>query len=438
MPIWNPEMETLDRGRLREIQLDKLKKIVAYVYERVPFYRDKMDKLGVKPSDIRALEDIRKLPMTTKDDLRDHYPYGLFATPLRDVVRIHASSGTTGRATVVGYTKNDLELWSEVVARFISAAGVTSDDVVQIAFGYGLFTGGFGLHYGMEKVGATVIPVSSGNTQRQIKIMQDYGTTALVCTPSYALYLADAIREEGLDPAKDLKLKVGLFGGEPWTNSMRIEIEKGLGIHATDNYGLSEIIGPGVSGECLEKNGMHVSEDHFFVEVIDPETGEWMPEGEQGELVFTPLDKEALPLLRYRTKDLSVVTTEKCGCGRTSMRMSKIRGRTDDMLIVRGVNVFPSQIEEVLLDVEGVAPHYQIVVDRTNSTDNIEVWVEMNEGMFTDEMKKMVEMEEKICDRLYAMLNIRVKVKLVDSRTIERSQGKAKRVVDKRDVYKEA
>jgi phenylacetate-CoA ligase len=335
MPIWNPEIETMSRDNLKELQLEKLKKCVAYVYERIPHYKNKMDSMGLKPSDIKTLEDIKKLPMTTKDDLRDHYPYGLFAVPMKDVVRIHASSGTTGRATVVGYTRNVLDLWSEVVARFISATGVTSEDIIQIAFGYGLFTGGFGLHYGMEKIGASVIPVSSGNTQRQIKIMQDFGTTTLICTPSYALYIVDAIKEEGLDPKKDLNLKYGLFGGEPWTNSMRVEIEKGLGILATDNYGLSEIIGPGVSGECHLKDGMHIAEDHFFVEVIDPETGEWVPEGEPGELVITPLDKEALPLFRYRTKDLAVVTSGKCACGRTTMRMSKVRGRTDDMLIIR-------------------------------------------------------------------------------------------------------
>jgi phenylacetate-CoA ligase len=437
MPIWNKKCETMSRNDLKELQLKKLKKLVRYEYDNVKFYRDKLDALGVKPSDIKKLEDIRKLPFTSKDDLRDNYPFGLFAVPMSEVVRIHASSGTTGKSTVVGYTKKDLDLWSELVARLASAGGATRDDVAQVSFGYGLFTGGFGLHYGMEKIGATVIPASSGNTQRQVQLMKDFGATVLIGTPSYALHIVDVIREMGIDPKKDLKLKYGLFGAEPWSESIRREIEKGLNIIATDNYGLSELIGPGVAGECLQKDGMHINEDSFFVEVIDPVTGEWAKDGEKGELVITPLDKEALPLLRYRTKDLSVIEKKKCACGRTTHRIKKIMGRTDDMLIVRGVNVFPSQIEEVLLDIEGVAPHYQIVVDRQHNVDMLEVWVEVVDAIFFDEMKRIVELEKKIVDRLYAVLGIKVKLKLVEPKSIERSQGKAKRIVDKRDVYKD-
>lgn len=435
MPIWNRKMETMPRGRLSVLQLKKLRRLVRTVYENVPFYRDKLDTSGVTPSSIKTLEDIRKLPFTTKDDLRGNYPFGLFAKPLSDVVRIHASSGTTGKSTVVGYTKNDLELWSELVARLASAGGVTRHDVAQIAFGYGLFTGGFGLHYGLEKIGVTIVPASSGNTQRQIQLMRDFGATVLVCTPSYALHIIDVVREMGLDPKRDLKLKYGLFGAEPWSESIRREIERGLNIVATDNYGMSELIGPGVAGECLEKTGMHVNEDSFIVEVIDPVTGEWAPEDGKGELVITPLDKEALPLLRYRTRDLSIVDSGKCKCGRTTRRIRRIMGRTDDMLIVRGVNVFPSQIEEVLLEVEGVAPHYQIVVDRQKNIDTLEVWVEVIDSIFFDEMKKLVELENKITEKLLAMLGISVKLKLVEPKSIERSQGKAKRIIDKRDVY---
>ncbi|OHD54612.1 MAG: phenylacetate--CoA ligase [Spirochaetes bacterium GWF1_51_8] len=434
MPIWNSEIETMPQGKLKEFQLEKLKKTIRYTYDNVKFYRNKLDSMKVKPEDIKTLEDIRKLPFTTKNELRENFPYGLFARPMKDVVRIHASSGTTGKPTVVGYTKNDLELWAECIARLASAGGVTSDDIAQISFGYGLFTGGFGLHYGLEKIGAAIIPVSSGNTERQIKIMQDFGSTVLICTPSYALYMVDVVREMGVDPVKDLKLKFGLFGAEPWSESIRTGIEKGFNITATDNYGLSEIIGPGVSGECLEKNGMHINEDFFFIEVIDPETGEWVKDGEIGELVITPLGKEALPLFRYRTRDLSYIDTSKCACGRTTSRIMKIRGRTDDMLIIRGVNIFPSQIEEVLLKIEGVAPHYQIVVERKNNIDTLEVWVETNENMFSDEMKKLVELEKLIVEKLYGQLGIRVDVKLVEPKTIERSQGKAKRVIDNRKL----
>lgn len=435
MPIWNKEVEQIERKKLKELQLEKLKRNVKYVYENVPFYRKKMDELKITPEDIKSLEDIKKLPFTKKSDLRDNYPFGLFATPLSKVVRIHASSGTTGKSTVVGYTRKDLENWAEMVARLASAAGVTENDIAQIAFGYGLFTGGFGLHYGLEKIGATIVPASSGNTKRQVQLMQDFGATVLVCTPSYALHIADVVNEMGLSPEKDLKLKYGLFGAEPWSESIRKEIEKKLNIIATDNYGMSELIGPGVAGECLEKNGMHINEDFFFVEVINPETGEWVKEGEKGELVITPLEKEALPLLRYRTGDLSRLNYEPCKCGRTTARIMKIMGRTDDMLIVRGVNVFPSQIEEVLLEVEGVAPHYQIIVDRKDNVDFLEVWVEVVDSIFFDEMKKLVELENKIVDKLFTILGLKVKIKLVEPKTIERSQGKAKRIIDKRDVY---
>ncbi len=435
MPIWNKEVEQIERKKLKELQLEKLKRNVKYVYENVPFYRKKMDELKISPEDIKSLEDIKKLPFTKKSDLRDNYPFGLFATPLSKVVRIHASSGTTGKSTVVGYTRKDLENWAEMVARLASAAGVTENDIAQIAFGYGLFTGGFGLHYGLEKIGATIVPASSGNTKRQVQLMQDFGATVLVCTPSYALHIADVVNEMGLSPEKDLKLKYGLFGAEPWSESIRKEIEKKLNIIATDNYGMSELIGPGVAGECLEKNGMHINEDFFFVEVINPETGEWVKEGEKGELVITPLEKEALPLLRYRTGDLSRLNYEPCKCGRTTARIMKIMGRTDDMLIVRGVNVFPSQIEEVLLEVEGVAPHYQIIVDRKDNVDFLEVWVEVVDSIFFDEMKKLVELENKIVDKLFTILGLKVKIKLVEPKTIERSQGKAKRIIDKRDVY---
>ncbi len=435
MPIWNPAIEQMKRSELKELQLAKLKQNVKYVYDNVSFYRKKMDELKVKPEDIKSLEDIRKLPFTKKSDLRDNYPFGLFATPMKKVVRIHASSGTTGKSTVVGYTRRDIENWAEMVARIASAAGVTEDDIAQIAFGYGLFTGGFGLHYGLEKIGVTIVPASSGNTKRQVQLMQDFGATVLVCTPSYALHIADVVKECGLNPKKDLKLKFGLFGAEPWSESIRKEIEKNLNIIATDNYGMSELIGPGVAGECLEKNGMHINEDFFFVEVINPETGEWVKEGEKGELVITPLEKEALPLLRYRTGDLSKVCYEPCKCGRTTGRIMKIMGRTDDMLIVRGVNVFPSQIEEVLLDVEGVAPHYLIIVDRKDNIDYLELWVEVVDSIFFDEMKKLVELEEKIVDRLFTVLGLKVKLKLVEPKSIERSQGKAKRIIDKRDVY---
>ena len=432
MMIWDQEHECMNRSDLEALQLERLQKTVQQSYDNVPFYKEKMNTAGLKPADVKSLGDASKLPFTVKDDMRENYPYGLFAVPLKDVVRIHSSSGTTGKPTVVGYTRNDLDTWAELCARFITAAGVTSDDIAQVTFGYGLFTGGFGLHYGLEKVGASVIPASSGNTQRQLMLMQDFGTTVLVCTPSYALYLGEAVTEAGI--RDKLNLKHGLFGAEPWTNQMRLEIESKLGLSATDNYGLSEIIGPGVSGECVEcKCGMHISEDHFFVEVIDPDTLEPLPYGSTGELVITSLTKEAVPVLRYRTRDITRLNSEKCVCGRTSVRMEKVHGRTDDMLIVRGVNIFPSQIESVLLEIEGTAPHYMLVLYKDGVMDALEVWVEVSESIFSDKMKELVQLEEVIKKRLHEVLGISIKLKLVEPRTIARSEGKAKRILDNRN-----
>ncbi|MGB9667661.1 MAG: phenylacetate--CoA ligase family protein [Thermosulfidibacteraceae bacterium] len=436
MPIFEPEFECMPVDELKILQLYRLKKVLRIVYENVKPYRKKMDERGIKPDDIKSLENIKYLPFTTKDDFRENYPYGLFAVPMEKIVRIHSSSGTTGKPTVVGYTKRDLETWSTLTARVLSAGGVTSRDVVHIAFGYGLFTGGFGLHYGAEKIGASVIPVSSGQTKRQIMIMKDYGSTALVCTPSYALHIAEVMKEMGVDKS-ELKLKYGLFGAEPWTESMRREIETRLGIEATDNYGLSEVMGPGVSYECLEaKSGLHIAEDHFLVEVIDPETEEQLPEGEWGELVITTLTKEALPLIRYRTRDITKIYREKCSCGRTLIKMAKPSGRTDDMIIVRGVNIFPSQVEEALLEISGVSPHYVIVVDRKDHLDELEVWVEAEDAIFFDSMRKQKEMIDKITEHLTQALGVKTIVKLVEPKTLERSMGKAKRVVDRRDFLK--
>lgn len=431
--IWEPGFECLERDELRRLQLERLQKVVDRVYHQVPFYRRKFEETGIKPEAIRRLEDLEKLPFTQKDDLRDNYPYGMFAVPLKEIVRIHSSSGTTGIPTVVGYTKKDLETWSNLVARFITAAGVTSEDIVQISFGYGLFTGGFGLHYGMERVGAAVIPVSSGNTERQIKIMKDFGTTALVATPSYALYMAEVAREMGFGPGT-LKLKVGLFGAEPWSENMRKEIAKAWGILATDNYGLSEVIGPGVSGECTFCSGLHIFEDHFIPEIIDPVTGVRKGPGEEGELVLTALTKEALPIIRYRTKDITALDYEKCRCGRTLVRMRKTLGRSDDMLIIRGVNVFPSQIESVLMEIEEVEPHYLLIVDRIDYLDYLEVHVEVPEKFFTGNLRDLEGLTEKIKRKIDSLLNLSVKVKLVEPKSIERSQGKAKRVIDKRKI----
>jgi phenylacetate-CoA ligase len=430
---WNQAKECMNREDLKQLQLERLQATIFRVATNVPFYRHKFKELGVDPDGFRSLDELRSLPFTTKQDLRDNYPYGLFAVPLRDVVRVHASSGTTGQATVVGYTRNDIKTWANLTARVLTAAGVTNDDVVQIAFGYGLFTGGFGLHYGAELVGASVIPISSGNTRRQIQIMQDFRTTALICTPSYALLLADSIEEAGI-PLNSFSLKYGLFGAEPWSEGMRQEIQNKLNIIATDNYGLSEIMGPGVAGECQQRNGLHINEDHFLVEIIDPETLEPVAPGELGELVLTTLTKEAFPIIRYRTRDLTRLIEEPCPCGRTLRRMERITGRTDDMLIVKGVNVYPSQIENILFDIEGTKPHYQIVVEREGRLDKITVLVEVMESIFFDEMRKQGEIINNIKHKLASELGIGVEVRLVEEKSLERSEGKAKRIVDKRKL----
>src|SRR5512135_1359829 len=432
--IWNEEFETLPREALEALQLKRLKGLVERVYTAVPYYRGKMDEAGVKPSDVKTLKDLAKLPFTTKEDLRINYPFGLFAVPFEKVVRIHASSGTTGKPTVVGYTKFDIDSWAELMARTLSAGGAHKGDVVHNAYGYGLFTGGLGAHYGAERVGAAVIPISGGNTKRQIMIMQDFGSTVLMCTPSYALNLADVMKDMNVDP-KTLKLRVGLFGAEPWSEKIREEIEKRLNINAIDIFGLSEVMGPGVASECIEeKHGLHVFEDFFIPEIINPETGEPLPPGERGELVFTTLTKEAFPVIRYRTKDLSRLIEEPCRCGRTFYRMERITGRTDDMLIIRGVNVFPSQIEHVLMSIEGVEPHYLIIVDRDGSLDVIEVQVEVSENIFSDEVKVLEKLGKKIEREIKDLLGISCKIKVVEPKTIQRSEGKAKRVIDNRKL----
>lgn len=430
--IWNEQLETIDREELQNLQTSRLRQTVTNVYENVPYYRELFSQHGVRPEDIHGLDDITKLPFTTKASLRDNYPFNMFAVPMKKVVRLHASSGTTGKPTVVGYTRNDIETWAELVARMVTAAGVSDEDVAQVSFGYGLFTGAFGLHYGLEKVGATVVPASTGKTEKQIMLMQDFGTTTLIGTPSYALHMAEVAREMGINP-KSLGLKIGLFGSEPWTESIRTELEEAWGLFATDNYGLSEIIGPGVAGECQERRGMHISEDHFLVEVIDPETGEPVPDGTEGELVITSLTKEALPIIRYRTRDITVKTTEPCACGRTTARLRKVSGRTDDMLIISGVNVFPSQIEDALLAIEGVAPHYQLIVTKKGYLDALEVQVEMKDTAFTGNWRDLESLEGKVRAHLQAVLSISPKVKFLEPRSLERTAGKAKRVIDLRN-----
>lgn len=421
----------MSRDEREQLQGRRLKETVRRCYEKVAFYRAKMDAAGIAPDDIRSAADINLLPFTTKEDLAESYPFGMFAAPMEDIVRIHSSSGTTGKPKVAGYTKSDIEVWAEVMARTLSAAGGGRKELIQNAYGYGLFTGGLGAHYGAEKIGATVIPISGGNTKRQIMIMQDFGSTLLSCTPSYALHLADTARDMGVDIRK-LPLKYGVFGAEPWTESLRKEIESKMGIRATDIYGLTEIIGPGVAGECHEQNGLHVYDDHFLPEIIDPVTLLSVPAGTPGELVFTSLTKEAFPIIRYRTRDLSILNTDPCPCGRTHVRMGRITGRTDDMLIIRGVNVFPSQIESVLLEMDGTEPHYLIVVDKLNGMDVLEVWVEVSPKVFTDEIKGLEALEKKIRHEIHNVLGLTVSVKLVEPKTIERSEGKAKRVIDKR------
>lgn len=433
MQYWNPTYECMPREEMTRVQNERLVNTVKRIYHNVPFYRVKMQKKGLEPGDIKSIEDLSKLPFTYKQDLRDTYPYGLFAVPLSEIVRIHASSGTTGRQTVVGYTRRDIDTWAEVMARTLSCAGASKESFIQVAYGYGLFTGGLGVHYGAERVGASVIPVSGGNTKRQLQIMKDFGTTILACTPSYALFMAEEMEEAGIKKG-ELKLKAGVFGAEPWSDNMRNEIEQRLGILAIDIYGLSEIIGPGVATECYCKNGLHIQEDHFIPEIINPDTEEVLPPGSKGELVFTTITKEGLPLLRYRTRDISTLNYEKCECGRTLVRMSKVSGRTDDMLIIRGVNVFPSQIESVLLEIGETAPHYLLIVDRKDNLDSLEVWVEMTHSMFSDEVKRIEDLERMIKREIESTLGINAKVRLVEPKTIERSEGKAKRVIDKRQL----
>lgn len=430
--IWDEKREMMPRDELEQLQLERLQSTVNRMYRNVKFYRNRFDEAGIMPGDILSHTDLGKVPFTTKEDLRENYPYGMFGVPLREVVRIHSSTGTTGKPTVVGYTQNDIDTWSELVARFMTAGGVTRDDVVQIAFGYGLFTGGFGLHYGAERIGASVIPISSGNTRRQLMIMEDYRTTVLVCTPSYALYLAEALEENGINGDR-LSLKYGLFGSEPWSERMRDEIEERMGIIATDNYGLSEVMGPGVAGECLEKSGLHINEDHLIPEIIDPDSEEVLPMGERGELVITTITREAMPLIRYRTRDLTRLYLDDCECGRTLVKMEKVSGRTDDMFIVRGVNVYPSQVEKVLFGFEGITPHYQILLTREGALDKMEVLVEVNESLFFDEMKKQRAFVEEIKEGLRGELGIKVSLKLVEPRTLERFKGKAERVLDNRE-----
>jgi phenylacetate-CoA ligase len=431
--IWNEFIECMDRERLQKLQGERLSAMIQRMYYNVPFYRKLFQQKGIEPGDIKNVDQLKDIPFTTKQDLRDNYPFEMFAVPRSEVVRVHASSGTTGKPTVVGYTRKDIETWSEVVARTLTMAGGGTNDVLHIAYGYGLFTGGLGIHYGAEKIGATVIPISGGNTQRQLQLMVDFGSTIIACTPSYALYLAEAINEAGISTSS-LKLKAGVFGAEPWTEEMRREIEDKLKIKAIDIYGLSEVIGPGVASECIHQNGLHVFEDHFIPEIIDPQTLEVLPDGQVGELVFTCVTKEALPLLRYRTHDLTSLNSEKCSCGRTIVRMRKCLGRSDDMLIIRGVNVFPSQIETVLLEMSETKPHYLLIVDRINNLDVLEVWVEVEGQFFSDEIKKLEELKKKIQHNIESALGISANVKLVEPKTIERSEGKSKRVIDKRKV----
>lgn len=433
MGYYQKEIECMPREQLEKLQSERLVWQVKRMYERVELFRKRMDEKGLKPEDIHGIEDLSKLPFSYKQDLRDYYPFGLFAEPMKNIVRTHASSGTTGKQIVVGYTRNDLDMWAQCVARMITAIGGSDKDIVQISYGYGLFTGGMGAHGGAEKIGATVVPTSSGNTARQIRTMIDFGTTILCCTPSYAMYLGEAITEAGL---KDkLKLKAGIFGAEPWTEDMRAAIESSLGIKAYDIYGLSEIMGPGVSYECEYQCGMHVCEDMFIPEIIDPDTGEVLPHGAKGELVFTTLTKEGFPVIRYRTRDICSLNYEKCKCGRTHLRMNKPTGRSDDMLIIRGVNVFPSQIESVLLKLnQDVTPNYQIIVGRENNTDTLDVNVEMSDALFADDIKSIEKIENKIKNELRSVLGIGAKVHLVNPKTIERSEGKAKRVIDNRKL----
>jgi phenylacetate-CoA ligase len=431
--IWSPKFETMPRPELEKLQLERLKALVAWVYEKVPFYRQAFQQKGITPDSIKSLADLRRLPFTSKQDFRDNYPLGLLAVPMEQICRIHASSGTTGKPVVAPYTANDLRMWTEVMARTLTSAGVTKNDVMQNSYGYGLFTGGLGFHYGGERVGATVIPTSTGNTKRQLMLIQDIGTSVLTCTPSYTLILAEGAKEIGLD-LRTTKLRLAVCGAEPWSEQMRADIEARLPIKAMDIYGLTEIVGPGVSVECEHRCGLHIFEDNFLPEIVNPQTGEPLSFGEKGELVLTTLTKEGQPVIRFRTKDITTLHPEPCKCGRTLVRMNKVTGRTDDMLKIRGVNVFPSQIESILLQVEGVEPQYLIIVDRARNLDELEVWVEVSEEVFSDEMKKMESLKKKVTDELESTLGIGVKVKLVEPKSIARTEGKAKRVVDRREL----
>lgn len=428
---WNGTYECMDRNQLENLQSQKLINTIERVYYNVPYYRHLMQEKGLMPEDIRGIDDLTKLPFTTKQDLRDNYPYGLFAVPLSEIVRIHASSGTTGKPTVVGYTRRDIITWSELMARTLTCGGTNKESVIQIAYGYGLFTGGLGVHYGAERIGASVIPISGGNTKRQIMLMRDFGTTVLACTPSYALHIAEVMESMTID-LKELKLKYGIFGAEPCSDSLRKEIENRLHISAIDIYGLSEVIGPGVASECQEKNGLHIFEDYFIPEIIDPDTGEVLPEGNIGELVLTTIDKEGLPVIRYRTRDITSLNYKICTCGRTHVRMNKLLGRTDDMLVIRGVNVFPSQIESILMDIGDTEPHYLLIVDKKNNLDNLELLIEVSNKLFSDEVRKLEDLNKKITREIHNILGINVNVKLVEPKTIERSTEKAKHVIDRR------
>ncbi|MCG6943857.1 MAG: phenylacetate--CoA ligase [Deltaproteobacteria bacterium] len=432
--IYNEEYETMPREALEAIQLRRLQRTVARVYSKVPYYKKRFDEVGVKVDDVKSLDDLRRLPFTYKDHLRENYPFGMFTVPMDDVVRIHASSGTTGKPTVVGYTARDIRTWSELMARTLMAGGATRGDMIHNAYGYGLFTGGLGFHYGAEELGASVIPISGGNTKRQVMIMTDFGPTILTCTPSYALLIAEVAEEMGVD-FREFNFKAGIFGAEPWSEQMREEIERKLNIKAMDIYGLSEIIGPGVSVECIEaQNGLHIFEDHFIPEIIDPDTEEVLPHGTPGELVFTTITKEAFPVIRYRTRDISILYPEPCRCGRTIVRMGRVQGRSDDMLIIRGVNVFPSQIESVIMEIDGIEPHYQLEVAREGRLDTLTVKVEVNEKVFSDEVKNLQNMERKLEKNIKEMLSVSAHVKLVEPKSLQRSEGKAVRVIDKRKI----
>jgi len=431
--IWNKEAECMSDHDRKSLQLERLKETVKNAYENVPYYRKRLDGMNIKPDDINTLKDIEKLPFTTKDNLRDSYPFDMFAVPRKEIVEVHTSSGTTGKPTVSGYTRRDIEIWSEVMARGLSMAGVTDDDIIQNTHGYGLFTGGFGVHYGAQKIGATVIPISTGQTKRQIEIMQDFGTTVVIFTPSYGLYLAEELEDEGVN-TKELDFKAIGFGAEMWTEEMRQNIEKRFNAPAYNIYGLTEIIGPGVGLECSEQDGLHIFEDHFYPEIIDSETLEILPEGKKGELVLTTLTREGTPLIRFRTKDITKLKRGECSCGRNLVKMDRITGRTDDMMKIRGVSVFPSQIEKALLRIEGLEPHYQIIVTRPHLMDEVEVRVEASEGLFSDEIKELVGIRQKIENYIHSEIGLRVKVTLVEPKTLPRSEGKAVRVIDKREL----